>query len=169
MLVLSARNLLFASAIACASPIAAQAPSQATAQPGMQVVDPSGGIVGTITSVKDGELLVKTDKHEVLLPTTSFTPDKGKLLFALTRDQLNAQMDEAVAEANAKLVAGTPVHGAGGTLAGHIDVIDDKWVTVKLASGNRVEIPRNAIAPADNGAVLGVSAKELEEMAKPPS
>ena len=108
---------------------------------------------------------MKTDRHEVLLPTTSFTPNQGKLLFALTRDQLNAQTEKAIAEANAKLVAGTSVYGPGGTLAGTIDAIDETNVTVKLTSGKLVRMPRGSIAPSEQGAVLGVTAAELERLA----
>lgn len=162
MSVPSIRHLILATCIVSAAPLAAQAQSPTAIQPGMQVVDQSGQPVGTVKSVNNGELVVKTDKHEVLLQATSFTPHQGKLLFALTQAELNAQTEEAIAEANASLVAGTAVHGAGGTLAGHIDAINDTAVTVKLTSGNLVEIPRNAIAPSDNGAVLGVSAEELD-------
>lgn len=162
----NARNLLLSAALACSAPIAASAQTPSPISPGMQVVDPAGASVGTVTSVKDGQLIVKTDKHEVLLPATSFTPSEGKLLFALTQAQLNAQTDQAVADANAKLVAGTSVYGQAGTLAGTIDVIDDNTVTLKLSSGKLVRMPRSSIAPNAQGAVLGISAAELQRLAE---
>lgn len=160
-----ARALTVAATIAFAPPVAAAAQTTPIS-PGMQVVDPSGGSVGTVTSVKGDQLIVKTDKHEVLLPATYFTANEGKLLFALTRDQLNAQTDKAIAEANAKLVAGTSVYGPGGTLAGTIDAIDDVNVTLKLTSGQLVRMPRGSIAPSEQGAVLGISAAELQRLAE---
>lgn len=166
MLLRDARLLAMAAALTCAVPGAASAQTPATISPGMQVIDPSGGSVGTVVSVKGDQLTVRTDKHEVLLPATSFTPNEGKLLFALTRDQLNSQTEQALAEASAKLVAGVSVFGAGGNLAGSIDAIDDKMVTVKLTSGKLVRLPRTAVAPNDKGAVLGVSAAELERLAE---
>lgn len=161
-----AGTLLLSTILACSAPVAASAQVPAPISPGMQVVDPAGSSVGTVTSVKGDQLIVKTDKLEVLLPASSFTPSEGKLLFALTQAQLNAQTEKAIAEANAKLVAGTSVYGPGGTLAGTIDVIDDATVTLKLNSGQLVRMPRSSIAPDAKGAVLGVSTAELQRLAE---
>ena len=66
-------------ALALALPVA-----PALAQPkqaitvGMQVTDTTGGPVGTVTSIQGDNLLVKTDKHEALLPKAGFTPNAGK-------------------------------------------------------------------------------------------
>ncbi len=38
-------------------------------------------------------LILKTDKHEVQLPLSSFTANQGKLLFGMTAEQLNAAAD----------------------------------------------------------------------------
>lgn len=149
--------------------LAASAPADAQTTPiapGTQVVDTAGGTVGSITSVKGDQVVVKTDRMEVALPASSFTPSEGKLLFALTRDQLNAQGEKALAEANAKLIAGTSVYGQNGTLAGTIEAIDADTVTVKLTSGKLIRMPRASIAPGANGAVLGVSAAELQRIAE---
>ena len=56
----------------------------------MQVTDASGGSVGTVKAIQGANLLIKTDKHEALLPTTSFTLADGKLLFGMTQAQLDA-------------------------------------------------------------------------------
>lgn len=160
------RTLFLSVTMACSVPLAASAQTTTPISPGMQVVDPSGAPVGAVTTVRGDQLIVKTDKHEVLLPVSSFTPSQGKLLFALTQAQLNAQTDQAVAEANAKLVAGTSVYGPGGNLAGTIDAIDETNVTLKLASGQLVRMPRSSIAPNAQGAVLGISAAELQRLAE---
>ena len=161
---LSAR--LFALALAMATLPVAHAQAQATITPGMQVVDPAGKPVGIVTVVRGSDLVLKTDKHEVQLPSSSFALSEGKLLFGLSRDQLNAQTEQAIADANAKLVAGVAIYGASGALAGHIEAIDDTMVTVKLTSGKRVRLPRNAIAPSERGAVLGISAEELRRLSE---
>ncbi|WP_338502814.1 hypothetical protein V6R86_05735 [Sphingomonas kaistensis] len=163
MMVLNPRIYLAAAALALVTPAAvAQSPAIV---PGTQVVDTAGNPVGTIYSVKGDQLVVETDKLKVALPANSFTPSEGKLLFALTRDQLNQQTEAALAEANAKLVAGANVYGQSGALAGTIDAIDAEFVTLKLTSGKLVRLPRNGIAASDKGAVLGVSASELERLA----
>jgi preprotein translocase subunit YajC len=159
-----AAPLLFFAAMLASSPSLAVVQTPTAIVPGMQVVDPSGAPVGTVSSVKGQELIVKTDKHEVLLPATSFTPNQGKLLFALTQAQLNAQTEQAIAEANAKLVAGSSVYGQAGALAGTIEAIDDATVTIKLTSGSLIRIPRNGIAPGPKGAILGISAAELQSL-----
>lgn len=161
----TARTLAAVAALALSVPTLASAQAVPSVSPGMQVVDPSGASVGTVIRVNGQQLVVKTDKHEVQLPATSFTASEGKLLFALTQAQLNAQTDQALAEANAKLASGANVYGQAGTVAGTIESIDDTTVTVKLTSGKLIRMPRNAIAPGRDGAVLGVSAAELEKLA----
>jgi len=164
MMVRIVRLLAATAVLALATPTAAAAQAPAIV-PGTQVVDTAGNPVGNVTSVKGDQVVVKTDKLEVALPASSFTPNAGKLLFALTQAQLNQQTEAALAEANAKLVAGTNVYGQSGSLAGTIEAIDADTVTVKLTSGKLVRMPRTAIAPNERGAVLGVSAAELERLA----
>ena len=163
MIVSSTRIIFAAAAFALITPAAvAQSPA---ILPGTQVVDTAGNPVGTVYSVKGDQLVVETDKLKVTLPASSFTPSEGKLLFALTRDQLNQQTEVALAEANARLAVGANVYGQSGALAGTIDAIDAEFVTLKLTSGKLVRLPRTGIAASDKGAVLGVSAAELERLA----
>ena len=164
MIVPNARTFLAAAALVLVTPVAAIAQSPAIL-PGTQIVDTAGNPVGTVFSVKDSTLVVETDKLKVTLPASSFTPNNGKLLFALTRDQLNQQTEAALAEANAKLVAGANVYGQSGALAGTIETLDAETVTIKLSSGKLVRLQRNAIAAGEKGAVLGVTATELERLA----
>jgi preprotein translocase subunit YajC len=166
MLISSARTLVLCAVVACTAQIAVSAQTPTAISPGMQVVDPSGTSVGTVTRVKGGDITVKTDEHEVILPATSFTPSEGKLLFALTQAQLNAETEQAMAEANAKLVSGISVYGQAGTPAGTLESIDDTSVTLKLSSGQLVRMPRNSIGPSAKGAVLGISAAELQRLSE---
>lgn len=141
------------------------AATQAEVSPGMQVVDPAGGAVGTVIGIKGGNLILKTDKHEVQLPLTSFTASEGKLLFGMTAAQLNAEVDKQMAAASAAVTVGAQVYGSDGTLAGQIEAIDTEYVTIKLTSGQTVRIPRAGVAGSDKGAVLGLTTAQLNALA----
>ena len=128
---------------------------------GLQVVDTSGGAVGTVTAIKGDLLTVKTDKYDVALPRNSFTLNEGKLLFGMTQSALNAATEKSMAEANAALVAGAIVKGAGGTRVGTLESIDAEVATIKLDSGKLVRIPRAGIVGSRDGAVIGLTAEQL--------
>ena len=156
-------KLAFAAALA-AAPLAFSAVGAATpadVRPGMQVVDPSGGAVGIVTGVKGDMLTLKTGTHEVQLPLASFTANQGKLLFGMTA----AQLEAAMASAQAAIAPGANVYGSEGALAGTIESIDESLVTIKLASGGSVRVPRNGISGSDKGAVLGITTAKLNELA----
>lgn len=160
-------HIAFAAAIATApaafAPIFAATPAEVKA--GMQVVDPSGGAVGTVTGISGPNLILKTDKHEVHLPLTSFTASEGKLLFGMTAAQLNAEVDKQLAAAAAAIAVGAQVYGSDGTLAGTIEEVDESLVKIKLASGTSVRIPRSGVSGSDKGAMLGVTTTQLNELA----
>lgn len=145
-----------------ASPALAQAAAAASFAPGAQIKDTQGGDVGTIARVDGDHVIVKTDRHEVRLPQTSFTAHQGHFLMAMTRDQLNAEVDKALAAANAKLVVGATVNGSAGSPVGTIDAIDAQFVTLKLTSGSLVRLPRSGIAAGPNGGVIGMTAEQLQ-------
>lgn len=146
-------------------PAAQQAAAQANMTAGAKVSDASGGEVGTISKVDGQFVILKTDKHEVRLPVTSFTAHEGGFLFGMTRDQLNAEVERTLAAANAKIVAGASVSGSQGGSVGTIEAVEDEFVTVKLVSGKKVRLPRAAVAPGPNGAVIGMTVAELEAAA----
>ena len=160
-------HFALAAAIAAAPIVtaAAVAATPAEVKPGMQVVDPSGGTVGTVTGVSGDNLILKTDKHELHLPLASVTANEGKLLFGMTAAQLNAEAEKQMAAASAAIVAGAQVYGSEGTLAGQIEAVDAELVTIKLTSGASVRIPRSSIGGSDKGAVLGMTAAQLTELA----
>lgn len=115
---------------------------------------------------EDGEFVIlRTDKHEARLPKTSFTAHNGGFIMAMTQAQVNQAIEEATAQASANLVAGAQVTGTGGAGVGTIESIDGEFVTLKLTSGKLVRLPRNGIAPGPNGAVIGMTAAELEAAA----
>lgn len=145
----------------------AQAPAAgASIAAGMAVKDTKGGDVGSVLRVDGQFIVVKTDKHEVRLPATSFTAHEGSLLFGMTRDQLNAEVDKSLAAGAAKIAAGATVTGTAGAVVGTISAVDEQTVTIKLASGNLVRVPRSGVAPGPNGVVVGATAADLEAAAK---
>jgi preprotein translocase subunit YajC len=162
------RLALIAASLSFALPAAAawaQAPAAAVSV-GTLVKDTNGGEVGTVTRVDGQFYVIKTDKHEVRLPATSFTPHEGALLFGLTRDQLNAEIEKQLAAAAEKIAPGAAVADAAGGAVGTITAVDAESVTVKLASGTLVRLPKAAVAPGPNGAVVGSTAAQLEAAAK---
>ena len=151
----------FSSIAAVSLALAAPAPALAQAA-GTQVVDTGGGAVGTVVRVDGENIVIKTDKHEVALPKSSFTPHEGKLLFGMTQAQLNAATEKSLAEAAAAIAPGATVKGSGGAVLGTIDAVDTEFVTIKLQSGTMVRIPRSGVAAGNGEVVIGLTAEELE-------
>jgi preprotein translocase subunit YajC len=142
--------------LAVAAPVAAQSV-------GMQVVDTAGAPVGTVTAIKGDNLQVKTDKHDALLPKSSFSVSNGKLLFAMTQAQLDAEIEKSLSAANASIVAGATVKGTGGTPVGKIDSIADGKVTIALQSGKKIAVAQDGLRGNPDGTVtIGLSADQLE-------
>ena len=162
-LTLSLVAVTLASASASAQQPAAQAQSGIAA--GAKVMDPKGGEVGTVSRVDGQFLILKTDKHEARLPVSSFRPHNGALLVAMTRDELNAEIEKTLSQAAEKITVGATVSGSQGGNVGTIDTLDEQFVTVKLGSGKKVRLPRASIAPGPNGAVIGMTVAELEAAA----
>ena len=163
--ILASIAITTASLSAIAIPASAQTAGSAITL-GMQVVDTSGGAVGTVVAIKDNILTIKTDRHEAVIGTDSVTPHEGKLLFGMTGAELNAAIDRDIAAANAALVPGAVVKGAGGTKVGTLEAIDGESATIKLDSGNLVRIARAGIRGTPEGdTLIGLTAEQLEEQA----
>lgn len=131
----------------------------------MQVIDTSGATVGTVTAIKGDNILVKTDKHEALLPKASFTLDKGKLLFGMTQAQLDAQIEALAAASQKAIVAGATVKGTAGTPVGKIDSVDTANVTMTLTSGKKIQVPITGLRGNPDGTVtIGYTAEQLDAL-----
>ena len=139
--------------------------SAAAQTPGMQVVDTSGGAVGSVVSVDGDTVVINTGKHQVALPKASFTVHEGKLLFGMTQAQLNAETEKSLAAAAASIAAGATEKGTGGAVVGTIDAVDAETVTIKLQSGSLIRVPRSGVAAGSDGVVVGLTAAELEAQA----
>jgi hypothetical protein len=144
--------------LAVAAPVAAQSV-------GMQIVDTAGAPVGTVTAIQGDNLQVKTDKHEVLVPKTSFTLNAGKLLFGMTQAQFNAKIEESAAASAKAVVAGARVNGTAGSAVGKIDGVDGGNVTISLNSGKRIQLPAAAVrGNADGTVTIGYTADQLDAL-----
>jgi preprotein translocase subunit YajC len=154
---------LTAVGLALASPAVAQA--QAGVNVGMQVTDAAGGLVGTVTAIKGENLLVKTAKHEALLPKSSFTLANGKLLFGMTQAQLDAEIEKNLAAANAAIAAGATVKGSAGTAVGKIESVADGNVVIALDGGKKIQVPQTALrGNADGSVTIGYTADQLQAL-----
>jgi preprotein translocase subunit YajC len=154
---------LTAVGIAIAAPAAAQA--QAGVTVGMQVTDAAGGAVGTVTAIQGDNIQIKTNKHDALLPKSSFTVANGKLLFGMTQAQLDAEIEKSLTAANAAVVAGATVKGTGGAQVGTIDSVADGKVTISLQGGKKIAIPQEGVRGNTDGTVtIGFSAAQLEAL-----
>jgi preprotein translocase subunit YajC len=154
---------LTAVGIALASPAIAQV--QAGVTVGMQVTDAAGGTVGIVTGIKGDNIQVKTDKHDALLPKSSFTVANGKLLFGMTQAQLDAEIEKSLAAANSAIVAGATVNGTGGAKVGTIDSVVDGKVTITLEGGKKIAVPQEGVrGNADGTVTIGYTAAQLEAL-----
>ena len=151
---------IFAAVATISAPLAAQSV-------GMQVVDTAGAPVGTIAAIKGDNLLVKTAKHEILLPKSSFTAANGKLLFSMSQAQLDSQFEASMAASNAAVVAGASVKGVGGATVGTIETVADDKVTIALQSGAKLVLPKAGVrGNADSTVTVGYTADQLEQLVK---
>lgn len=149
-------------ALTLSAPLAAQATGIV---PGMQVADATGDAVGTVAAVQGENLLVKTDKHEVLLPKSSFTVDGSKLLFGMTQAELNSQIEQSLSASKAAIVAGAIVKGSGGTQIGTIEAVAPEGITIALSSGQKIQIGETALrGNADGSVTVGYTAEQLQAL-----
>ena len=145
------------------SPVPPVAPVMTTFGIGMDVVDGQGMAVGVLTAVAADSVTVKTDRHQAQLPKSSLTISDGKALFGMTQAELNASVEKTLATATAALAVGAEVKGKGGTPIGTVDSTTGDSVTIKLAGGQKISIPRSGIAiGADGSGTIGITAAELE-------
>ena len=158
--------------LVAAAPVAAQQAQPAPAPQagaaiaaGTVVKHDQGTEVGTVVRVEGDLLIVKTDKYDVPIPRSSVTPHEGVLLFGMTREQLNAAVEQQNAARDAAIKPGAAVLGMAGQAAGSVEAADAEFVTLKLASGKLVRVPRAAIGLGQAGLVTSLTAAQLEAAA----
>jgi hypothetical protein len=163
------RKLLIASALAGvalspAAVMAQAAQAQPTLRVGATVKDPQGGTVGTITAIEGANLTLRTDRHEVRLPTSSFTATQEGALFAMTQAQLNAAVEQAQAQAAAAFVVGAQVKDSAGAFVGTVQALDAQTVTVQMGA-QEVRLPRSSLAGRNGVLVSGATLAQLQAAA----
>ena len=142
--------------------VAAPAAAQSV---GMKVVDTAGAPVGTVTAIQGNNLQIKTDKHDALLPKSSFSVSDGKLLFGMTQAQLDAEIEKNLAAANAAIAAGATVKGSAGTAVGKIESVADGNVVIALDGGKKIQVPQTALrGNADGSVTIGYTADQLQAL-----
>lgn len=151
-------------------PIAAPTPPPPPAVPvelaaGVTVTDTAEGEVGTITAVEGDFVIVKTDKYDVRLPKASFTTTPDGAIIALTRAQLNAGVEQAMAQTGPVLAMGATVRDTAGAVVGTVEEFDEQFATIKLASSTQVRLPVDAFARGQQGPIIAMTAAELEAAA----
>ena len=154
------RKLVAATALSAGLLFSAAAQAQ-TLQAGATVSDPQGGEVGTIVSVEGDVVVLRTDRHEVRLPATALRATETGAVAGVTRDQLNAQVDQALAAAQQAFVVGAVVRDPAGATVGPVQEITADTVTVQFR-GQPIRLPRASLAPAEGGLVIGASVADLE-------
>jgi len=145
--------------------VPAVAQAQANITVGMQVTDASGGAVGTVAGINGPNLLIKTDKHEAQVPRSSFSVSNGKLLFAMTQAQLDAEIEKSSAAASAAIVTGATVKVLGGATVGTIDSVADGNATITLQDGKKIAVAQTGLRGNPDGSVtIGYSAAQLDAL-----
>jgi len=161
--------IVAAPAVADAATQAAPTPPAAQSTPsvtvGATVNDTSGAQVGTVDQVNGDVVIVNTGTNKVGVPLRSFANGPTGLLLGLTKAELDAAAQQSAAQSKAQLqsllVAGTPVHGTGGTVLGTVKAADDQNVTVTTDKGE-VRLPTSGFAARPEGLVVGITAAQLE-------
>lgn len=153
------RNTLIAS-LGAAALFAGSAAFAQGVTAGAKVLGPQGGEVGTVASVDGDMVILRTDRHEIQLPASSFTVTDDGLLFAMTREQVNAQVDQMLAQADAVITVGALVRDRDGAIVGPIEQVDADAVVVKVGE-TLVRLPKPAVAPGPQGPVVGVTVAEI--------
>lgn len=159
------RKTILVSAALLASAAMQPAFAQASFATGAKVSDTAGGNVGTITSV-DGEFVVlKTDKHEVRLPKTSFTAVDDGFIMAMTQAQVNAAVEQSLAKTDNLVTVGAMVRDTSGGFVGSIQKVEGELATVKIGGDTLVQLPVSAFGPGPSGPVIAMTAAELQTQA----
>lgn len=136
---------------------------------GATVKDTAGGIVGQIVSVNGNDVIVDTGRHKVTIPQASFGGTADVPLLAMTKSQLDAAYDKAIADQQQKVAAaiqpGATVRGTEGGIIGTIAKLDGDFVMVKGEAGE-ARIPTSGLALKADGLHFGMTAAQFADAVK---
>jgi hypothetical protein len=163
------RNLSIAAALSAAPLLAAPANAQSAVQAGAIVKDPQGGEVGTIASVEGDQVVLRTDRHQARIPASAINAGPNGLVINITRDALNARIDETLAQAQQAIIVGAVVHDSAGAVVGPIEAVDAQTVTIRIGE-RQIQIRKAAVGGGPNGLTIGTTLAELQaQLAAPPA
>jgi hypothetical protein len=148
----------------------AQTPAKVQITAGATVFDGSGGQVGTVEKISDGNAVLDTGSHKVLLPLSSFGRNERGPILSVTKAELDASAVKAEADAAAalreKLQLGVSVVGLQGSAVGTVKKIDGEFVELATSHGD-ARIPIKAIGQRPAGLFLSMSAEDFGKAMKP--
>lgn len=155
------------SGLAAASPALAEAQNTPEIAAGATIYGPQGNEVGKVVS-KAGEIVVvDTGKHSASLPVTSFTSGAKGLAIGFTRDQLNAAVENAQAQAEARLAAalvpGSAVVSSDGVAVGTIKDIDAEGIVTVEREAGPYRLAKTHFIHNGSGLALAITAQKLDE------
>lgn len=164
--------LLIASLPFAATPALAQAPAAAVAAPtvGAKVYDTAGAEVGTIKSVNGPNFVIDTGKNTATLAIASLgTSPKGATI-GMTREQLDAAVEKATADAAAALAAAivvdAPVHASDKTtVLGKVSEVTETEFVLDTGT-TKVKLPKTSVGKSDNGLFIGMTAQAFADATK---
>lgn len=165
---------LAAQTAAPASPAPAQpaAPAATPAAPtivsGTVVYGPTGAPVGTVKQVANGIATLDTGEHQAPLPLSAFGQGPSGPTITVTREQLNALVEEQLtalaARRDAALVAGAQVLSADNQPFGTIEQVvgNDVVVTRTAPATGRVTLGRDYFTADDSRLRARLTLQEIE-------
>ena len=151
-------------------PVAVSAQDAATAAApelavGGTVYDPEGGEVGTIEKIAGGNVVISTGKNSATLASNAFVQGPNGPVIGMTREQLDAAVEQAAAQAqaakDAALVAGAEVRSSDGVVVGTVDKIEGDNVFVKLAEG-AITLQEEHLTVDSSGLKLFMTAEQFQ-------
>ncbi|GGC23301.1 hypothetical protein GCM10011371_08770 [Novosphingobium marinum] len=169
------KKTLFAAALMAASlspaTVMAQdlAPEVAAALTvGATVFGPNGNEVGTVENIADGNVVIFTGNNRATLPANSLGKNDKGLLLAVTKEQLDAFVTQAAAQADAAmaqaLVPDAEVYSSDGVMVGTVGEIDGNNVTVEREAGP-VALTKDMLTADADGLKLYMSEAEFNAAA----
>ncbi len=163
----SAQNTNASPANPSAAPPSAPLPG-ATLAVGGTIYGPTGDPVGTIDSLTGDAVVVNTGAAKATLARSSFgTSTKGPTI-GMTKEQLEAAVQQAKTQANgaldSALTPGAAVHSKDGQPIGKIASVDGDNVVLDRAAGP-VTLKKTMFATDQQGLALGLTAAEFESAA----
>lgn len=142
---------------------AAEAPDLSV---GTTVYDPQGGEVGSIEKIVGGNVVVFTGKNRATLGAASFVKGPNGPVIGMTREQLDAAIEQAAAKADAAMAAallpGAEVRSNDGVVVGSVQKIEGDNVVVDLTGEGAITLKKEHLTVDDNGLKLFMTAQQFQ-------